>query len=958
MQRTSHADGAARVATPEVAWTTQLGGVLDIGQAGVGDIDGDGRPDVVTVSAGRAKATGPTGNVLWQSALAGVDAVLGIWNLDAAGSSEVVVHEPTGLAILDGGDGHQVAAIPLHLSVTVEFIPLSTGGGLLAVANAGGQLAAYDMRGGLQIGTPLWTTSVENEIDIVVGDVDGDGQPDIVRPLNSGFQVLDVLTGAVKFEANPIGPAANVYVYELVQADASPGLEILAVDTSYVYSPSAGIYVLGVRGGALTTLWSSTQTPQLALGADYYTVSGAVADLDGDGSPEAVYSEWDGAAQQWTTYVVDAASGASLASLPGQIIQALADVDGDGRVDIAVRSNPLADKTPPRSTLTVFDFTRAAGATAKPWTVPNAHVVTTSAALRTRQGLPDHPISASFGGAVGSELLVGQDDAHRRADTILGTLRANGSLAAKLAIAQGVDTSVLWVGDRLTASNSHDDVLSFGDDGVAHALTASLQEQTTFHAGSYANWIGVYGLDANRTVVSAATSNRELQWLDGTHLHVDGTPYELLGLPGVVDSSSSAAQGLPLDPMTYLAGPSPTFVATQQGETAQTLVGLDTSGVESFTIPLAPGAHVLSPGAYAQDMNGDGTADLVVPVLNINSLESIAIFSGSTGTVLRSTPLATIVPKADTTTTGALADVNGDGVKDLIAPLHDVGDIAVDLSVDPMALIWSVPFDQNAQRINGTIAAAAVDPAGPSLLRFNGNNGLGQYARYSRAGAVVVSRDEGTLPAQGADTNAAALVVRSPGTSVYDLVSAGMAGDALSRLRRIAGDTLDTVWTEYLANGAVTSTPPAQAYQLHDPVAVDVDGDGADEVVLGSGDGRLYAVRASDGSLVFALDLGAPVDHVIAADVDLDPEVEIVAFLGDGRLVAIDGSGQYRARRDTADGGIELGCGDAGDDYVPVHGACACDAAGAGDRPAAATGLAAVLAIAGVARRRRGTRPV
>ena len=352
-------------------------------------------------------------------------------------------------------------------------------------------------------------------------------------------------------------------------------------------------------------------------------------------------------------------------------------------------------------------------------------------------------------------------------------------------------------------------------------------------------------------------------------------------------------------------------------------------------------------------MNGDGTADLIVPVSNINSLESLAIFSGTTGTIVRSTPLATIVATGDETTTGALVDVNGDGVPDLVSPVHDVGDVAIDLTADPMLSLWTIPYDPSTKRLNGTIAAAPVDGAGPSLMRSNGNTGAGQYARYARTGTVVVSRDEGTLEAQGGDTNAATLVRRSAGAAVYDMVSAGMAGDALSRIRRISGDTLETTWTEYAGDGVVSSTPPAHGDQLHDPVAVDLDGDGEDEVIFGGGDGRLYAVHALDGSLAFALDLGSAVDHVIVADVDLDPQLEIVAALGDGRLVAIDGMGQYHATRDssTSDGGVAC---DGGLDYVATHGACACGAAAADDRSGTAgAALLAALVTVGRSRRRK-----
>jgi hypothetical protein len=251
-----------------------------------------------------------------------------------------------------------------------------------------------------------------------------------------------------------------------------------------------------------------------------------------------------------------------------------------------------------------------------------------------------------------------------------------------------------------------------------------------------------------------------------------------------------------------------------------------------------------------------------------------------------------------------------------------------------MESIWDIPYDPNAQRVNGTLCAAATDPSGVSLLRVNGNNGFGPYARYSLGGMVLASEDEGT----GSEANSVALVQRALGSAELDLVAAGSGGTELSRVRRIAGDTLATIWTEYAANGAVTPAPPSQPFALHDPITVDVDGDGSEEVVFGSDDGRLYALRASDGAIVFSLDLGAPVAHVIAADVDLDPQVELEASLADGRLVVIDGAGNYRAVRDPspgadagADGGSAALDGAATDSSAAIDGAPGNDGAAASD---------------------------
>jgi hypothetical protein len=965
-QRTARADGPpGAITSPTVAWTRTMGGVLGFGQAAVGDVDGDGRPDVVTIAGGRATATKTDGSKLWQGELAGAGAVLGIWNLDGVGAPEVVVDTSGGVRVLDGVTGKEQTLLTTGLPSSAAFVPEGAAGGLLVLTISRTSMAAYDFRNGLQVTAPLWkNTTVEDPTDVVFGDVDGDGTLDLVHARNAGFEVLDPLTGATKYSDDPIGSVGFVYTFQLANVDGKPGDEIVVLDPSYIYSPSAGVFVLGVSGGALTTLWSSSVVTPVSLATQFTDVQGSVADLDGDGTLEAVFSQWDGASQTWTTHVVDAATGASIAALTGEVLQAVADVDGHGKKVIVTRSNPLADLTPARSDVRAYDFvSRATPPAVRPWTLSQAHVMLASTVF-SHTGSADLPAVADFDPAPGDELLVGVDPGKTGADTELAVLRGDGTLASTWAVSASVTPSVLAWGAGLTGASSTADVLEAGNDGRVHALTKALAEHGSFATGSYTNWVDVFGLDTQRSIVAMATSTRDLLWLDGTHLHADGTPYQVVHHAGVVDTSAS---GAPSVTMTYLAGPSPTLVAFEQGDTAMTMVGLDTAGVEVWRTPLAAGGSLLMPWPWALDLTGDGFPDVLAPLFNVNSLESFAVFDGKTGAVVRSTPLQAIFPTGDQTMTGSLADVNGDGQPDLVLPVHSVAPVAIDLSKDPMTPIWAVTAAGSPPAISGTILAAPVDSSGVSLLRVNGNVGIGEYVRYSLGGVVQAHQDEGLGYVGITDANSVALVARTPGGKVFDMVAAGTSGAGLSRVRRIAGDTISTVWTVYAAGGVVTPTQPANAFALHDPIAVDVDGDGTDEVVFGSDDGWLYALHASDGSAAFALSLGAPVLHLAAADVDLDPAVELVASLGDGRLVAVDGAGKYSAVVDPpGDAGTDAGSSSGGPSCAtpgatPAAGAsgagCACSAAGGAERSdGGGAGLFALAALGALAAARSRAR--
>lgn len=973
-QRTSRALGAGALTAPQVAWSLPMGGLLGPSTAAVADVDGDGRPNPVTITGGRVTATSPDGSTLWQGSLAGAQAVLGVWNLDGIGAPEVVVDSPGGVQVLDGATGRQLTFLAtIAHEASAAFAPLGSTGGILLLSQTGTSLAGYDFRQGTQVTAPLWTTTAEDPVAVVAGDVDGDGSIDLVRALDTGFQVLDPLTGLTKYEDDFAGPPGYLYTFQLANVDSTPGLEIVVIHSSYIYSPPAGIYVLGVRSGALVTLWSSVVSAQYALDAQLTTVAGAIADLDGDGTMEMVYSQWDGPSQTWTTQIVDAPTGTPIAALSGQVVQALADLDGNGKTEIVTRSGPLADLTPPTSTVSAYDFvSRTSPPTARPWALSNAQVVTMSTAVASANGGAPIPAVAELDTAAGSDLLVALDPGQTGTVTELGILNGDGTLTSTLAAPAHTAPSVLWWGNGLTSASSQSDVLELGNDGIAQCLTGALAKSASFAAGSYANWLNVYGLDADRTMLAMATSTTDLLWLDGTHLHSDGTPYQMASVPGVVDTSGLAAGGAGLSTMTLLGGPSPTLVAFAQGQTAITMVAMDTAGVQIWRTPLAAGATLLMPGPYAQDLTGDGVPDLLLPQFDINSLESLAIFDGTTGAIVQSTPLQTIAPTGDQTQTGSLIDVNGDGVPDLVTPLHDIGQIAIDLTKNPMSALWTLtPASLAVTAISGTIAAAPVDDQGPTLLRFNGNVGDGPYERYSLGGSLLAYFDEGLAFMDGADKNVVALVQRTAGATVFDMISAGTSGAGLSRVRRIAGDTIGTEWTEYVANGVVAQTQPTQTFALHDPVAFDVDGDGTDEVVFGSDDGWLYALHAIDGSLAFAMNLGAPVLHVIAADIDLDPALEIEASLGDGRLVAIDGAGHYATVRDPpastdagssateTDSASETDSGtspcvpdDAGVD-VPQHASCSLGGGGEGGTGNHYAAILAVGLAASAVRRRR-----
>lgn len=901
-QRTGRADGVGKMHAPTVAWTVPLGGILTPQQALVSDVDGDGRPETVTVSGGRVVATRANGATLWSTVLLGPTAVLGAWDLDGTGQIDVVVDATVGVLVLSGKDGHTLTTLATTAPVEAAFAKEATGG-ILVLSAASGPISGYDFRSGTSVASPTWTITGSGQPSDLVGDVDGDGSQDLVRPLVDGFEVDNPITGISKYSLPGMGPIAYYYLYELANVDGKPGDEIVAIDPSYIYSPDTGIYVLGVVGGQLKTLWSSTGTASVALGVDFFSVAGSVADVNGDGKLELVYSRWDGTANTWTTTIADAAAGTILGTIPGAFLQAVADIDGDGKAEVVTRSGVEGDQLPIRSTLSAYDFdSPQTGPVAKPWAIQSAHVTRELSVQTPGPGI-QIPVVADFDTTLpGLEMVVGVDQSNANADTSLLVLNgATGSAITSYPIPANIGASIIGVANDLTGMASSNDIVVTQNDGTVHLLDSGLVDHVHFGAGTYSNWLHAIAGAAGTANAFVATSDNQLLWIDGRLLHTDGTPYIRFKESQVVSTSAAANSGVPLDPVVLLNGTAPRVVTFEQGPNNVNIVAHSATGVEVWRAALGPG-NVSSPGAYALDLTGDGNDDLLFCVVDPNSVESIAAYDGTSGGLITSLPISSVLANSDALFTGSLVDVNGDGHLDLVTPEHSEYDIlAINLFARPFAEIWLATPSPIA--VNGTVGVASVgDGGGLSLLRSNGNNGFGPYERLTLDGGFVATGDQGLPATHGYDQNAAVMVGTAT-LGAFDLVSAGTADVGLSRIRRISGDTLATVWTQYAAEGSVSSAVPSKTYALHDPVVLDVDGNGVDDVVFGSDDGYLYAVSSVDGSLVFDVNLNAPVLHVIAANVDLDPELELVVSLSDGRVMALDDT--YVASRDMPDAGVD-----------------------------------------------------
>jgi FG-GAP-like repeat len=221
----------------------------------IADVNGDGKPDVVTGNGGIVGVYGENASVL-----------LGSGNgtfSNAPGSPYPVGANPRSVAVADLGNGFPDLVIANEDNNTVSVL-LGNGSG--SFSNAPGSPFA--------VGT--------KPTSVAVADVNGDGKPDIVTA-NSGSNNVSVLlgNGSGSFSAAPGSPLAvgtNPASVAVADVNGDGRLDIVTAN-----SGSNNVSVLLGNGSGS---FSAAPGSPFAVGAN--PVSVAVADVNGDGRPDIV----------------------------------------------------------------------------------------------------------------------------------------------------------------------------------------------------------------------------------------------------------------------------------------------------------------------------------------------------------------------------------------------------------------------------------------------------------------------------------------------------------------------------------------------------------------------------------------------------------------------------------------------------------------------------------------------
>jgi subtilase family serine protease len=216
------------------------------------------------------------------------------------------------------------------------FLPIFPGGGVLSSTSLSG---------------PTNLTAGSGPIQEVIGDLDGDGKPDVVvaNCYDGTIYIYRNLStngtlGAASFGAPVIlttGSGSGLRWVTLADVDGDGRLDIVAVNQSY---NSVSIFQNQCSPGSITTNSFGARV-DFAVGSEPCGV--AVEDLDGDGKPEIVVANYGGTTVSvlrniGTMGSITTNSFAPAVNFtvgPTPVDVKIIDVDGDGKADVVTVNN-------------------------------------------------------------------------------------------------------------------------------------------------------------------------------------------------------------------------------------------------------------------------------------------------------------------------------------------------------------------------------------------------------------------------------------------------------------------------------------------------------------------------------------------------------------------------------------------------------------------------------------------
>jgi len=694
---------AATFAT-KVDFTTNTGLYI----VAIGDIDRDGKPDMVTsfyngVSVFRN--TSSSGSITTGSFANKVDFNTG--------------EDSRCVAIGDiDGDGKLDLAVTNFMSNTVSILRnTSTSGSIITDSFA----TKVDLTTGSQ---PCYTA---------IGDIDGDGKPDLVvtNHNSNSISVYRNISTSGSITAGSFDPRVDLTTGSKpfgvaigdIDGDGKQDLVVTNYDGN-----SISVYRNNNISGSIVA-GSFEPRVDLAAGGSPYGI--AISDIDGDGKLDLSVVITDNAAV--SVYRNSSTSGSiSTASFAAKVdfttgaapySVVFSDIDGDGKPDMIVSNNGS-------NTVSLLRNTSTSGS-----------ISTSSFAAKV-----DFPSGSSPRG-----VAIGDIDGDTKPDMLVPNSMSNSISVFRNAIPESVipppvitsftptsgpvGTTVMITGTNFSPTTSNN-IVWFG--AVKATVTSSITTQLTVTVPAGASYqpitVTVNGMTASSNsffiVTFAGTSEiTTTSFSSGVDLTVGMFP------------SSFAAGDIDED------GKPDLFVSNTNSNSISAFRNTNTAGSISAGLfgPRTDIPSGMNPnGIVISDIDGDGKLDLVVANGTTSSSVSVYRNNGTTGSVTGGSFDPRVdLPTGDSSIDVAVGDIDGDGKPDLVVTNFNSSFISIyrnistpgSITTGSFAPVVNFPADQYLQHI---VVADIDGDKKPDLIapRVN-SSAVSVYRNISTLGSIT-----------------------------------------------------------------------------------------------------------------------------------------------------------------------------------------------------------------------------
>jgi len=834
----------------------------------VADVNGDGMPDLVTPNANKYNVSvllGQGDGTFAAAAAFGVGMSprsVAVADVNGDGAADLITANPGNhnvSVLLGRGDGTFAAGTAFAVGTNPGFVAVAdiNGDGIpdLIAANANSHNVSVLLgRGDGTFETHTAFAVGSNPVSLAVADVNGDGMPDLVTANSSSHNVSVLLgRGDGTFEAQTTSAVGSGPVsVALADVNGDGALDVVAANQD-----SHDVSVLLGRG-------DGTFEAQTAFAIAFAPRSVAVADLNGDGLPDLVtanpFSHNVSVLLGWGDGTFVAQTAFAVGARPYSV--AVADLNGDGVADLATANSEG------------HDISVLLGRSRWVKHEPAGIVAPPVEAIEIRFSYPMNVASftlvddiASFTGPAGPIAPSGFSwlDGRRLqiafpAQTLAGDYAM--VLGPMILDATGFPLDVDRDGvpgevpdDRYTATFS-----------IA-PLTAPYVTGHSPH-GEVLSPVDAVRIEFDRPMDPDSFSLAE----DVASFHGPLGAVTPTGFVWVDDRTLEIRfDGRPVGEYTLVLGPDIRDLAGNPLDLdGDAIAGepFDDQYTATFTVlPSLPSPHGLFPGEQfptgdnpqsvaIADVNGDGMPDLVTT--NSSSHNVSVLLGRGDGTFETHTTFAV----GSDPSSVAVADINGDGIPDLVTANASSHNVSVLLGRGDGTFEAQTTFAVGSYP--RSVAVADVNGDGtPDLVTANG---------VSHNVSVLLGRGDGTFEAQttfavGSGPYSVA-VADVNGDGIPDLITANYSSRNVSVLLGRGDGTFEAQITFAVGSGP------------HSVAVADVNGDGSPDLLTANYASHSVSVLLGRGDGTFdtetAFGVGSRPYSVAVADVDGDGMPDLV----------------------------------------------------------------------------------